>query len=87
MNREKFEQRLCDLINKQQKTHFKPCDFEGKIDGIFCILDEYNERYDRITNIGKPVNFKNMTYKELRSYAKACIESVKERKMKPVLAK
>ena len=82
MNREKFETRLCELINKNQKTNFQPFDFPDKIDGIFFIQELYGDnRFQRFCNFGQPVDFSHITYKQLKGYAKACISAVKDRKM------
>ena len=76
MDRNKFELDLCDMINKECGTNFKPLECE-KIDGIFIIQEDYgNKRFQRFTNFGKPCKFGK---RELKNASKACIEGVKAR--------
>ena len=57
MDRDKFELELCDIINKECKTNFKPLECE-KIAGIFIIQEDYGDkRFQRFTNFGKPCKF------------------------------
>mgnify|MGYP001336762781 CR=1 FL=1 len=79
MDRDKFEIALCDMINAECRTNFKPLECE-KIDGIFIIQEDYgNKRFQRFTNFGKPCKFGK---RELNHSAKACIEGVKARRSK-----
>ena len=72
---QKFEIRLCELINKKQKTNFIPADGERAKD-IFIIHDLYAEnRKQRF--MGKVLNY---DYKTLKQTAKLCIDSVINRK-------
>ena len=76
MERDKFELALCDMINTECKTNFKPLECE-KIKGIFIIQEYYgNKRFQRFTNFGKPCKFGK---RELSHSAKACIEGVNAR--------
>ena len=76
MDRDKFELALCDMINTECKTNFKPLECE-KIKGIFIIQEDYgNKRFQRFTNFGKPCKFGK---RELKDASKACIEGVQAR--------
>ena len=79
MDRDKFELALCDMINTECKTNFKPLECE-KIAGIFIIQEDYgNKRFQRFTNFGKPCKFGK---RELSHASKACIEGVQSRENK-----
>ena len=79
MDRDKFELDLCDMINTECKTNFKPLECE-KIAGIFIIQEDYGDkRFQRFTNFGKPCKFGK---RELKNAAKACIEGVQSRENK-----
>ena len=79
MDRDKFELALCDMINTECKTNFKPLECE-KIAGIFIIQEDYGDkRFQRFTNFGKPCKFGK---RELKNASKACIEGVKARENK-----
>ena len=79
MDRDKFELALCDMINTECKTNFKPLECE-KIDGIFIIQEDYGDkRFQRFTNFGKPCKFGK---RELNNASKACIEGVQSRENK-----
>ena len=76
MDRNKFELDLCDMINKECGTNFKPLECE-KIAGIFIIQEDYGDkRFQRFTNFGKPCKFGK---RELKNAFRACIEGVKAR--------
>ena len=54
MDRDKFELALCDMINTECKTNFKPLECE-KIAGIFIIQEDYGDkRFQRFTNFSPP---------------------------------
>ena len=79
MDRDKFELALCDMINTECKTNFKPLECE-KIKGIFIIQEDYGDkRFQRFTNFGKPCKFGK---RELKNASKACIEGVQSRENK-----
>ena len=79
MDRDKFELDLCDMINTECKTNFKPLECE-KIAGIFIIQEDYGDkRFQRFTNFGKPCKFGK---RELHNAAKACVEGVQSRENK-----
>ena len=76
MERDKFELALCDMINTECGTNFKPLECE-KIAGIFIIQEDYGDkRFQRFTNFGKPCKFGK---RELKNASKACIEGVQAR--------
>lgn len=79
MDRDKFELALCDMINTECKTNFKPLECE-KIAGIFIIQEDYGDkRFQRFTNFGKPCKFGK---RELKNASRACIEGVNARENK-----
>ena len=69
INREKFEKRVCELINKKQKTNFEPYHFEGMKDTTFMIEDKKLEIFHQFY-----FDASELTYKDIKKYANAIID-------------
>ena len=77
LKREDFEIKLCEAINNQCETNFKPLDCE-KVKGIFIIQENYNgDRFQRFSNFGQPCKFGPRALKDTIT---VCLQAVKARK-------
>ena len=68
-NREKFERKVCELINKKQKTNYEPYHFDGMKETTFMIEDKNLEIFHQFH-----FDPKELTYKDIKKYANAIID-------------